>query len=352
MSLGEFAGNFLTAFQNAKRQKALDDQDAKERKAHLTLFELQLQREQDAQRAAQEQSDAQTQLFQRLQGTPQSGPPGNLVALPGKPPQSLTDLLADPQGASLLLKSGLLKGEDLLRQNENNANRTFTQGIIDRAQGGGGGGMELQGYDVGPNGMALPKFGLPAITTQVVQTPNGPRIKSFNSRTGQEVANLGAPQEQPLNSSDAGRVTGINQGLIAANALESSLIKPDGSVDRTSLFTSFGNPFGGGIPFTQGRTNASGFEDAKDAILRVTSGAGLSKQEGEGIALRFQPNLLDKDQTIVNKITRLKAFLNGSFEAAGIPPSIREKLIKARGAQGQQSAGSSGGRIIDFHDLK
>jgi hypothetical protein len=357
MSVVEGLGSFLTAFQNAKIQKAQREQDDKEKKARLSLYEIQLDREKAANAAAQDQQQAQSDLFQRLQTPTQVGPPGNLVAPPGKPP-SLTELLADPQGSALLLKSGLLKGEDLLRYNDQQANRTLLQNMIGGGAPGAAGGapasMQLQGFDVGPGGVPQPKFGLPPLTTQTVQTPQGPRIQSLDPRTGKLVADLGAPQEPNIDASAAGRIQGLQTGNIVAQQLREAFVNPDGTANRANIFAAFGNPLGGGIPFTKGRELASKFEDAKDALLRSTSGAGLSKGDIDSVVRRFQPSPLDGDAAVADKLSRLRAFFEGSLDIAGLPPSIREKMIKGREAAGlrtptQPQAG--GGRVIDFSQL-
>lgn len=357
MSIGEFAGNFLTAFQNAKNQKSLREQDEKEKKARLSLFEIQLEREKAAQAAGQQQSEAQKQLFERLQTPTQVGPPGNLVAPPGKPP-SLTELLADPQGAALLLRSGVLKGDDLLKIEAQRRNQSLLERVLggspELAVGGGigggvpggrQGGLELSGLKIGPDGQIMPDFGLPAITTQTVQTPDGPRIQTFDPRTGRRVADLGAGQEQNISPEQAGRIQGLQQGQALVPAIRETFLNPDGSVNRKNVFTSFAS-----IPFSKGRTVNAQLKDAIDGVIRARTGSGMGDGELKSTLEQFQPNPLDSDDTIVDKINRLDRFLSGALDAVTLPPRVRKLLEQESKGKGN-TGGASSGRVIDFSDL-
>lgn len=343
-NLGNFAGNFFQAFTQARAAKAQREDDKKERDARVKLFEIQMKREQVAANQAEEQARAREQLFAQMapQQVPNPVPP--LIRAPGQPEMvpggkgmGLTDLLADPQSAALLLRSGMIKPDDIMAQEGARANRA----MVERLMGGGGavGGMELTGVKIGPNGQLMPDFGLPQITSpQSVDTPEGPRLRTFNPRTGATVADLGAPKEEKRTPEEAGRISGLLQAQQIGTGVREKIIKPDGSVNRALVMTAFGK-----VPGSEGRTLRNDMGIAVDAVLRARTGAGVNAEELRQVVDQFMPSPLDSDAGIVSKMDRFDQFVNGALDVATLPPKIKKAL------QGQQA--TQGARVIDFSEL-
>jgi hypothetical protein len=357
-SIGHFGANFLQAFQAARQGKEDREDRKKERDAKMKLFELQMKREQAAAAQAEEQMRAREQVYAQLGGfrgpTPYGGidesgamgganaPHGGVgpVRAPFMPqPTSLTELLADPNGALLLLQAGMLKPDDIMAQEGARANRA----MVERLMGGGGaaGGMELTGVKIGPNGQLMPDFGLPQITSpQAVDTPEGPRLRTFNPRTGATVADLGAPKEEKRTPEEAGRISGLLQAQEIGAGVREKIIKPDGSVNRALVMTAFGK-----VPGSQGRTLRNDMGIAVDAVLRARTGAGVNNEELRQVVDQFMPSPLDGDAGIVSKMDRFDQFVNGALDVATLPPRVRKAL------EGQQRQPQGGGKVIDFSEL-
>src|SRR5687767_1092772 len=267
-NIGHFGANFLQAFTAARRAKEDREDAKKERDAKMKLYELQLKKEQAGLVQAEEQAKAREELFGRMgpqqvpNPVPQMlRPPGAPETVSGKTP-SLTELLADPQAAMLMLRSGMVKPDDIMAQEGARANRA----MVERLMGGGGAtnGMELTGVKIGPNGQLMPDFGLPQITSpQAVDTPEGPRLRTFNPRTGATVADLGAPKEEKRTPEEAGRISGLLQAQEIGAGVREKIIKPDGTVNRALVMTAFGK-----VPGSQGRTLRNDMGIAVDAVLR------------------------------------------------------------------------------------
>lgn len=323
-------GNFLSAFSQSRllRDKTKDQED--ERKARTKLFEIQLKQ-------AQDQQQGSDQLRSMMSPQPVSLGVGGVTQRPG---MSLSQLLADPQGALALLQSGQLKDVaalDTAQRGQEMRDRMF--GLVDSALGGesSGGGMQLSGFGLDSSGNMMPNFDLPQVTTQTVQTPQGPRIQTLNVRDGSVVADLGAPQETNINTNEAGRIQGLFGAQELVKSLKSGFLKPDGSVNRQAVLTAFGP----GLPYSAGRTLSSQFEDAADAIIRARTGATANVEEIQGIARQFKPNPLDNDATIKDKLARFERFSAGALDAVTLPPRLRELAEKAGAGLGGEFEGFS-----------
>jgi hypothetical protein len=110
-----FLGGLLEGFGKTRERQKLMEEEKKERDARVKLFEIQLAREQRQQQQEIKQQEAQKQLFAKMRGGEVL--PGTGVQLddPTKKSMSLTDLLADPEGAMLALQGGLVRPESLMQ---------------------------------------------------------------------------------------------------------------------------------------------------------------------------------------------------------------------------------------------
>jgi hypothetical protein len=331
-----FLGGLLQGFAGAKERSKLADEEKKERQLKTKLFEIQLQREARAMKAEEQQTGARNQLFDKLQGVERMPGTGVGVMDPTAKAPSLTELLADPQSAMMLLQSGMVKGDDMLKQQQSVANREMLAKFMG---GGAGGGMELQGVKVGGEGQVMPDFGLPQVTSpQTVMGPNGPELATFNPRTGDRTATLGTPKPDTVAPETAGRISGLVQASEIAGQIKTQFIKEDGSIDRKLVMTSFAN-----APGTQGRNVRNDIGLAVDAVLRARTGAGVNVTEQKQVVEQFLPSPLDDDATIMNKMQRLDQFIAGTLDIATLPPAVRKRLEKAQG--------EGGGKVIDFNSL-
>ena len=119
MSNKALFGGFLQGFTQAKQQKQDREEAEQEKKAKVKLFELQLAREQRAQKQADQQQEAQNTFFReaknKLGGVITAPLPGTGVELgdveatmaSGPPPSSLVEMLADPQMALRALQANI-----------------------------------------------------------------------------------------------------------------------------------------------------------------------------------------------------------------------------------------------------
>lgn len=348
-AFGHLIGNFLSAFTQSKLFSERNATAEEERKARTKLFEIQLKREQE-QSAAIEKLRSMTgaQPLQMPNVTENPGELGGFNIGPRTegpalgPKMSLTQLLTNPDATIALLQSGQFK--DIAQLDAAQRAAKFQERLLGQlggGEGGGGqmGGMELTGFGLDTSGNMMPNFQQPQITTQTIQTPEGPRIVTLNSRTGQTVADLGAPPEANIDANEAGRLQGLFGAQQLVASLRSGFLNQDGTVNREAVLTSFGP----GVPFTTGRTLSSQFEDAADAVIRARTGATANEEEIRGIARQFKPNPLDNDQTIKDKLDRFERFSSGALDAVTLPPRLRDlaKKVAPTGLGGDEYDGFS-----------
>jgi hypothetical protein len=221
------------------------------------------------------------------------------------------------------MRTGLLKGDDILKQEQSTATRTMMQKFL----GGSGGpaGMELQGVKIGPSGEIMPDFGQTPVTSpQTVQTPDGPRLRTYNPRTGSMVADLGAGKEENVAPEAAGRISGLVQAQGIVQDIRGKFIDPEtGQVNRTLVMTSFGK-----VPKTQGRQVRNDLGIALDAVVRARTGSGLNAQELKDLVEQFVPSPLDGDPAVIQKMDRLEQFIGGALDVVTLPASLKKRITQ------------------------
>lgn len=247
------------------------------------------------------------------------GPPQK--AQPGK---SFVELLSDPEGQMSGLLSGMVTPKDIGMAQE----RTQFEEFLKTIQGGG------KGSSVGftPESMTLaaatrdPKL-LEAVkpVQKVVQTAQGPRLKSLNPYTGAEIADLGADKEDKVPVGDAGKIQSIdfaNQQLTEAM----QLLAPNGQIDKT-LVAALSSP----IKFGAAREIDQLIGDAIATKVLVQSGVTAREDEVERTKQNFVPGLLDlsREGLAERKLDRLRQFMEGALDLTVLPPSLQKK-IKAK----------------------
>ena len=274
--------------------------------------------------------------------------PGNAPVAEGPPqaPQpamTVSQALADPQGQIAALRSGLFTPKDIGLAEERQRMQAFRESL-NKPSGGGELGYTPESLQVFAQ-TNDPKD-LKAIEPKqvTVDTPEGPRIKSVNPYTGDEIADLGPAKAEKLTPEQAGRITGLEVGREKMAGFIKGLVNPDGSINRRNVATmSTDLPFmGRGIPFTTGRKLRSEFSTIADSIIRARTGAGMNEKEAEEFIQENLPSAFDNDDTVKSKIERLQAFLNGALDAVTLPPRLR-KLYEAKRAKkaGTQQTGAT-----------
>ena len=119
----------------------------------------------------------------------------------------------------------------------------------------------------------------------------------------------------------------MNSAIESLQGVRGKLLKPDGTIDRTTLFTS--NLFGG-IPFTEGRDVNRMIEDAVETKLRLETGAAANKDEVKRIAQRFRPSTADSDETIKGKLDGLERYMQQSFNVLDPTGEVRSHIIGSK----------------------
>lgn len=323
-SLG-FLGGLLQGFAQTKSRNEILEEEKKERDAKVKLFELQLKREQRAEQAEQRQTLAQQQLFDKLRGMERMPGTGVGVMDPTAKTPSLTELLADPQSAMQLLQSGFLKGSDLLKQQESQANRDQVQALIGGgAPGSSSGGMELSELKVGNSGRVMPSFSRPEIW-QEVPSPDGKSMVQIDKQGRVMGSRPVSPGERQQPTEEDKRVRDINAALDVYEKAKQGLL--------SGLQETVTGPLIGKLPaITSKQQTAQGGVAAMAPVLKQ-----LFRAAGEGVFTdRDQQLLIEMIPTRETNPEARRAMLEN------IDAIVRAKLGK--GAQG-------GGNVVDFNTL-
>lgn len=89
------------------------------------------------------------------------------------------------------------------------------------------------------------------------------------------------------------------------------LIKPNGEIDRTAVWTGTG-AVGTSLPFSKGREAYQAATRVLFAKLRLESGAAVPDSEIERYVEIYMPGKLDSDTAIKNKLANIDGFLKGA----------------------------------------
>lgn len=321
-----FLSGFLQEFGRG-RQREKERQSIEEfKKSQQKLIGAQID-------ALEAQNAAKARLQQLTQGLefPKDVRGGELAGPPEQgQPKSLLDILTG-EGAGVALQAGVPLGAiaevqknkqigDLLKQ--------FT----------GAKGME-QTISIGPQGPTI-TMRPPSITTQTVETEEGPEIKVFEERSGKEVTTLGPAKEARITPEQAGRITGLQQAQGIATELKDSIIK-NGNIDRQAVFN-----MNMQTPFTKGRDLRNQLMVAADAVVRARTGATANETELKQIVEQLLPSPFDNDKTIKNKLKILDDFVRGSLDAVTLPPRLKGGKLPEGIPAGSRVIGKKDGKPV------
>jgi hypothetical protein len=331
MAAPNFLSGFLQGFAQMQDRNKARKQDEDEKKARVKLYELQLDREKREQAKAQQQETALSELFARLQGTMPApiaaqGPPNGVPGAQGPvapaggtaAPMSLSALLADPQTAMLMLRTGLVKGDDLLKREDSAANRAMMQKLVG---GAGPAGMEMQGLKVGPSGELMPDFARPEIW-QEVPSPDGMSMMQIDKQGRVMGSRPVSPAEKPQPTEEDKRTRDITA---AFNTYEMALEGLMKGMKGTPT-----GPLIGKLPaITTAQQKAQGGMAAMIPVLKQ-----IFRAAGEGV-------FTDKDQQALIDMIPTRETTPAAREALlqNIDNIIRAKL-------GMAPAG-----VVDFNSL-
>lgn len=319
-----FLGGLLQGFgQTQFRQKQMEE-EKKERDAKVKLFEIQLQREQRAAQQEIRQQEAQKKLTDKMGGIERL--PGTGVGLmdPTAKTPSLSELLADPQAAMLMLQSGMMKGGDLLKNEQVTSNQDFLKQLMGGgSEKAGGGGMELSGVKVGPLGQVMPDFARQQIW-QEVPSPDGRSMLQI-SKTGEVMGSRPvSPGERQQPTEEDKRQRDLTAALDVYETAKNGLLS---GLEGTPT-----GPLIGKLPaLTSSQQTAQGAVAAMAPVLKQ-----LFRAAGEGV-------FTDRDQQLLIEMIPSRETNAGARRAMieNIDAIVRAKLSKKSG----------GSKVVDFSQL-
>jgi hypothetical protein len=227
----------------------------------------------------------------------------------------------------------------------------------------GDGTVSLQLLDLDRGGAVITDFGrVPKNSIQTLETEDGPMVTLVDADTGEKKEVIGPAKAPNMSTEQGGRLAGLEQGLQLVQTLQQGLLNPDGTVNRKNLanMTTDIPLLGEGIPFTTGRNLRSNFRTSIDGIVRARTGAAMTIEELDATMSELMPSKFDDDDTVRNKLAKVKDFLAGAIDVITLPPRIRKAWEARHGSQstGGQSAlpegipegsrqiGTSGGKPV------
>lgn len=175
--LGQFAAGFLQAFTAAKGRKQEKEEEETEKKARLKLFEVQMERAAREGKLAEQAALEREQFFNAAKEKltakrplPGTGVMLGDVASPGSmaptAPQSLSELLADPEMALKALQGGVVSPQSLMPQPQELPNEAamalfYQQNpwALEQAKALRGAGASNVRVDLGAQGLSPPPSG-------------------------------------------------------------------------------------------------------------------------------------------------------------------------------------------------
>lgn len=321
MDIARAGSAFLKSFLAAKQQREQTDQDKRERDARLKLFEIQLEREKQQNQLLGQQTEARTQLMDRLQGAERLPGTGVKLLDPTAKTPSLTELLADPESAMQVLQAGLGNLGDITKAQSAAANQKFMESVM----GGGGApqGMELSGVKVDTSGRPMLDFARREIW-QEVPSPDGMSMVQID-RQGRVLGSRPvSPNERPQPTEEDKRQREIKSALDVYEKAKAGLV--------SGLEGSITGPVLGRLPaLTSAQQTAKGGVAAMAPVLKQ-----LFRAAGEGV-------FTDKDQQL----------LLDMIPTRETEPKARQAMMENIDAivRAKLGLGARSGNEIDFSEL-
>ena len=314
--------------QSLQFQKQMEAKE-EQRKLQVRLYKNELERQEKAQEA-----------MEKIKGLmQQTQPADDISSLGGAPLQgkSLLDVLSDPQGQALMMQSGMMKPADILKSQRPSMSEVLKQ-FTGGGSGDAGGGMELSGIKIGPNGQIMPDLARPKFKTEV---PSGDgmsmiRLDEFGREMGRRP--MGPGERKPLERGKGQTAidTKFAEEYVAfkASGGYADIEKQLEQLRATSLALETESGLTGGlIPgISPGmtpeavlkRTNPRAIEirdnvlDSAQRNLRLVLGAQFTEREGEKLLSRVYDIALKPAQNkkrVDRLITQIKSAAKAKQEA-------------------------------------
>ena len=363
--------------QSLQFQKQMEAKE-EQRKLQVRLYKNELERQEKAQEA-----------MEKIKGLmQQTQPADDISSLGGAPLQgkSLLDVLSDPQGQALMMQSGMMKPADILKSQRPSMSEVLKQ-FTGGGSGDAGGGMELSGIKIGPNGQIMPDLARPKFKTEV---PSGDgmsmiRLDEFGREMGRRP--MGPGERKPLERGKGQTAidTKFAEEYVAfkASGGYADIEKQLEQLRATSLALETESGLTGGlIPgISPGmtpeavlkRTNPRAIEirdnvlDSAQRNLRLVLGAQFTEREGEKLLSRVYDIALKPAQNkkrVDRLITQIKSAAKAKqeaikyFEENGTLEGFKGKLwtladFDPEPVNTKPSLKGPGkkNRVVDFNDL-
>jgi hypothetical protein len=120
--------------------------------------------------------------------------------------------------------------------------------------------------------------------------------------------------KDPMAGETAGKMGMLKSGADDLKAVEAMLLDSDGNLKDGAykLLTQAAVP-GGGMPWTDARRYNSLMLNVLEGKVRIESGAAVPDPEIARVAERFKPSVFDNEQTIKDKLKRMRGYLDGTI---------------------------------------
>jgi len=165
-------------------------------------------------------------------------------------------------------------------------------------------------------------YGAPAAPATV--TVNGTKYLAPPGEIPNTAGTGTVPISDKLTEPEAGKLSALQTAQQSIQKLKGLLLNPDGSINKTNLFTMtapgthVSTPFGefralNGIPWTEGRSAYSSMNDAITAIA-LSESPRLTDQHTQNVRDRFGISESDSPQEIAYKLNAMEKTINQSIK--------------------------------------
>ena len=266
----------------------------------------------------------------------QSVAPERTVQTPGK---GLMDILSDPsttgQAQMLMLRSGMAKPKDISDLMAQASLQKFLATL-----GGGSNNFSPASIDVARITGDAKQLKPRDVIVRDMETPEGPKSLAFDKETLKEIGALGTPKEEKVSPEQGGRLAMLLSARKAIEETRAGITSPTGEIDYGAVAS-----MGLNAPKTKGRVLRGKLKDAIAAKIRSETGATMTETEIEDMLERYMPSVLDSQEGIADKFSRLDEFMQNTLDVSTLPSSIRNKI------KNKPSLDMGKPKVVDFNSL-
>ena len=163
-------------------------------------------------------------------------------------------------------------------------------------------------------------------------------IQPVNTRTNQPLAPPRKIKNLPgMNADAAGKTGMLASGLADLEKVKEMLLTPGGDVkdDAYTLLAQAAVP-GGGLPWSKGRELNPLILNMLEGKVRIESGAAVPKEEVVRASYRFRPSVLDTKEAIKSKLARMESYLRGTISLLDPSKKYSAQALILAGKDGKQ----------------